>query len=244
MVTGAGRGIGRAIAEAFASEGAKVIANDLVEATDTVACITQQGSWAQSLPADVSDPEQVQWLVATAVERMGSLDIVVPNAAYSERGVFYEQPLPAARKTVEVTLWGAYYTVRYAAAWMVRQQIPGNIVVISSPHAVVAAPSAMAYNMAKAGVDQMARTAAAELISHRIRVNIVHPGWVNTPGERRFYTDEEIAERGAYLPWGRLADPAEIARAVLFFADPASEYINGTTLTIDSGLRLPRSSKL
>ena len=97
----------------------------------------------------------------------------------------------------------------------------------------------MAYNMAKAAVDQMARTAACELAEHRIRVNIVHPGWTDTPGERKFFRDQELAEKGGELPWGRLAQPEEIARGVAFLCDPASDYINGTTLSIDGGALLP-----
>jgi glucose 1-dehydrogenase len=101
----------------------------------------------------------------------------------------------------------------------------------------------MAYNMAKAAVDQMARTAAVELLCHRIRVNIVHPGWTDTPGERKYFSEEVIERVAKTLPWGRLARPEEIARGVLFLVDPASDYITGSTLTIDGGLQLPWWSK-
>jgi glucose 1-dehydrogenase len=77
------------------------------------------------------------------------------------------------------------------------------------------------------------------LAEHRIRVNIVHPGWTDTPGERKFFRDQELAEKGSQLPWGRLAQPEEIARGVVFLCDPASDYINGTTLSIDGGALLP-----
>jgi glucose 1-dehydrogenase len=98
----------------------------------------------------------------------------------------------------------------------------------------------MAYNMAKAALDQMARTAAAELIPHRIRVNLVHPGWIDTPGERKFTSDEEIAQKAKELPWGRLGKPEEIARAVVFLCDPASDYMTGTSLLVDGGYSLFR----
>jgi glucose 1-dehydrogenase len=101
----------------------------------------------------------------------------------------------------------------------------------------------MAYNMAKAAEDQMARTAALELVRHRIRVNIVYPGWTDTPGERKFFTEEVLKAAAAALPPGRLARPEEIARGILFLLDPASEYINGTTLVIDGGASLPWWSK-
>ena len=95
--------------------------------------------------------------------------------------------------------------------------------VISSPHAYNAIPRSMAYNMAKAAIDQMARTAAIELAEHKIRVNIVTPGWIDTPGERKFFNDEAIRAAGAKLPWQRLGTPQEIARGVVFLCDPASD---------------------
>ena len=115
----------------------------------------------------------------------------------------------------------------------------GAIVAIGSPHAVLAVPRSMAYNAAKAAVDQMARTAAIELVEHRVRVNIVHPGWTDTPGERKHFSEQEIAAGGAKMPWGRLANPEEIGRAVVFLSDPASDYITGSTLQVDGGLSLP-----
>jgi glucose 1-dehydrogenase len=97
--------------------------------------------------------------------------------------------------------------------------------------------------MAKAAIDQMARTAALELVEHKIRVNVVHPGWTDTPGERKFFPEEVLQRAAAELPWGRLAQPEEIARGVVFLADPASDYITGTTLAIDGGSQLPWWSK-
>ena len=101
----------------------------------------------------------------------------------------------------------------------------------------------MAYNMAKAAIDQMARTAATELLQDRIRVNILYPGWTDTPGERKFLDDENIRKAAAGLPWGRLATSEEVARAVLFLAEPGSDYITGTVLHVDGGLFLPWWSK-
>jgi glucose 1-dehydrogenase len=115
----------------------------------------------------------------------------------------------------------------------------GSIVVVSSPHAYTAIPLSMAYNMSKAAIDQMARTAAIELVEHRIRVNIVTPGWIDTPGERKFFSEEDIRRAGSKLPWQRLGTPEEIGRGVVFLCDPASDYITGSSLTIDGGITLP-----
>jgi glucose 1-dehydrogenase len=84
----------------------------------------------------------------------------------------------------------------------------------------------------------MARTAAVELLQHRIRANVVHPGWTDTPGERAFASDEELAKAAAALPWGRMGRAEEIARAVVFMCDPASDYITGSSLLVDGGLTL------
>jgi glucose 1-dehydrogenase len=97
----------------------------------------------------------------------------------------------------------------------------------------------MAYNMAKAAIDQMARTAALELAEHRIRVNILHPGWIDTPGERKFASEAQLEQAGLKLPWKRLGQPEEIARGIVFLCDPASDYITGSTLNIDGGITLP-----
>ena len=101
----------------------------------------------------------------------------------------------------------------------------------------------MAYNMAKAAIDQMARTAALELAPQKIRVNIIYPGWTDTPGERKYFSEIALVQAGAALPLGRLAQPDEIARGIVFLLDPASEYITGSTLSIDGGTQLPYWSK-
>ena len=147
--------------------------------------------------------------------------------------------MDAFRRTVDVTMWGAFHVVRSAARQMIEQGEGGAIVVVSSPHAFLAVPRSMAYNMSKAAIDHMARTAAIELAEQRIRVNVVHPGWTDTPGERKFATEEEIRRGGEQLPWGRLASSEEIARGVVFLCDPASDYMTGGSMLIDGGISLP-----
>ena len=97
----------------------------------------------------------------------------------------------------------------------------------------------MAYNMAKAAIDHMARTAAIELAPHRIRVNIVHPGWIDTPGERKFFTEEQIAAGAQTLPWKRMGRPDEIGKGVAYALSDDADYMTGSTLTIDGGVSLP-----
>jgi glucose 1-dehydrogenase len=246
LVTGASAGIGRAIALALARAGAEVAINYLTypEAAEELAIeIRSLGRRALLFPQDVADRNGVEDMVTRVSAEFGRLDVFVSNAAHSDEALFYEADMAGFRRTIDVTMWGTFYGLRAAARQMVRQGQGGNIVVISSIHAVQAFPTSMAYNMAKAALDQMARTAALELAAHRIRVNIVYPGWTDTPGERKYFSEETLQKAGAALPWKRLARPEEIARGVLFLVDPASEYITGSTLSIDGGTQLPFWSK-
>ena len=143
------------------------------------------------------------------------------------------------RRTIDVTMWGAFYGLRAAAQQMIQQKEGGSIVIIGSPRAVVPHPGSMAYNMAKAALDQMMRAAAIELASERIRVNCIHPGWIDTPGERKFITEEALAEYAAALPWGRLGRSEEIARGIAFLLSEEADYMTGSTLKIDGGITLP-----
>ncbi len=242
VVTGAARGIGRAVAVYLARAGARVGLVDLPGhelADEALQVVQAAGGEALWLPADVSDAEAVQGAVQQAVQHWGRLDLVISNAAYSYRDLFHRVPLEEFHRTVDVTMWGAVYLLRAAAPVLIDQGRGGAMVVIGSPHAWLPIAQSMPYNMAKAALVQLVKTAAAELMEHRIRVNLVHPGWTDTPGERKFMSDEEIAQAAQLLPWQRLARPEEIARAVLFFCDPASEYITGTSLLVDGGVTLP-----
>jgi glucose 1-dehydrogenase len=246
IVTGASAGIGRATALALAREGADLAINYITypeAAAELAGQVRAIGRRALLFPVDVADQTAVEEMVARTVTEFGRLDIYVSNAAHSDEEPFYRADMAGFRRTIDVTMWGAFYGFRAAANQMIRQGHGGSLIAISSVHAVQAIPTSMAYNMAKAGLDQLARTAALELARSRIRVNLVYPGWTDTPGERKFFTEEVLQRAGAALPLGRLARPQEIARAVLFLVDPASEYITGSTLSVDGGTQLPYWSK-
>ncbi len=242
LITGASRGIGRGTATELAQRGAQLAINYFGspdEAEEVCQECRELGVTAIALRADVGTQAGAESLVADTIKQLGGIDIAVSNAAYSDRQMMLDADLDGFRRTIDVSMWGAFYLMRESAKQMVAAEQGGNIVVISSPHAQMAIPGAMAYNMAKAAIDQMARTAAVELAHHRIRVNIVHPGWIDTPGERKFFSEATLKEQGEKLPWGRLGQPCEIGRGVAFLCDPASEYITGSTLTIDGGIQLP-----
>ena len=242
LVTGASLGIGKAIVLALAEAGADVCINyrSSSQAAEELAHqVESLGRKALLVKADVADQAAVEGMVSQAAEHFGKLDLAVTNAAYSDREPFYSANMDGFRRTIDVTMWGAYYTLRAVTQRFMAQGNGGAVVLISSPHAYTPAPGAMAYNMAKAALDQMARTAATELLPHRIRVNLIHPGWIDTPGERKFVSEEALQQHGAGLPWGRLGRPEEIARGVVFLCDDRSNYITGSSLLIDGGITLP-----
>lgn len=246
LVTGASSGIGRATALALAHAGADVALNfvTLAEAAASARdAILDLGRRAILCEVDISDPLAVEQMVDQVVETFGGIDIFVSSAVYSDREPFLTANLDNFRKTLEVSMMGSFHAMRASARKMVEQGDGGSIVIVSSPHAHNPVPGCMAYNMAKAAQDQMARTAAIELAEDRIRVNLVHPGWIDTLGERKYFSEEQLRESSKALPMGRLGKPEEIARGIVWLCDPASEYVTGSTLQIDGGGNLPWWSK-
>ena len=242
VVTGASQGIGRACAVELAQQGANLVINYRSN-PDGAAEVAEQvralGRGAITVAADVAIQQDVDNMVAAAVSEFGSVDLFVSNAAYSDRELMVDADMDGFRRTVDVTMWGAFYGVRAAARQMVKQGRGGAIAIVSSPHAVLAIPTSMAYNMSKAAIDHMGRTAAIELAPHRIRVNIIHPGWIDTPGERKFFTAEQIRIGGQRLPWGRLGQPEEVAKGIAFVLSDDADYMTGGTLSMDGGVSLP-----
>ena len=242
VITGASLGIGRSTAIAMGRAGANVVVNYRShedEAQQVVDLICESGAAAIKVQADVADQAAVEHLVESAVVEFGRLDIAVSNAAYSDRDLFYEADMEGFRRTVDVTMWGAFYLMRAASQQMIKQGEGGVITLVSSPHAFIPVPRAMAYNMSKAALEHMARTAAIEVAEHRVRINVIQPGWIDTPGERKFASEETLQKAGPKIPLGRLGNPDEIAEAILFLSDPQHEYMTGATLLVDGGISLP-----
>lgn len=246
LVTGASSGIGRATALALAEAGADVALNYLTlpeGAESAQRTIEGMGRRALLCPVDVSDQQAVEQMVERVVRHFGRLDILVSAAVFSEREPFLTADMAGFRKTFDVSMWGAFYVLRAVCRHMVAQGQGGRVVIVSSPHAQIAFPNCMAYNMAKAALDQMMRTAAVELLPHRIRVNGIYPGWTDTPGERKYYSEEALQKAAQTLPLGRLARPEEIARGILFLVSSESDYVTGSILYMDGGIFLPWWSK-
>lgn len=243
LVTGAARGIGRATALALAAAGADVAVNDFhypEQARNTAREVEALGRAALLTLADVSQRDQVEAMLEEAMRRFGRVDILVANAARNVRKPFLELSVEDVERTWAVSLWGVFHCCQAAARRMVAQGAGGALVVVSSVHSFRPYAGASAYNGAKASINQMAATWALELAPHRIRVNVLEPGWVDTPGERAYFTEEQLQAGGAQVPLGRLARPEEMARAVVFLASDEAGYLTGSVLRADGGYSLLR----
>jgi glucose 1-dehydrogenase len=244
LVTGSARGIGKGCALELARRGADVVINDrdhLDLAEEVAAEVRGMGRRAVVIPSDVSNRAACAALVDRAVAEFGRLDIVVANAAFSIRKPFLELEEADAVDTFAGTFWSAFHTSQFAARRLAQQGGGGSMIFISSVLALLPFPTSSMYNAAKAAINQMARTMAAELAPLRIRVNVVEPGWIDTPGERKFATEEEIRAAGALQPLGRLGSGEDIAKGVAYLASDDAAYVTGSILRIDGGYVVARS---
>jgi 2,5-dichloro-2,5-cyclohexadiene-1,4-diol dehydrogenase 1 len=239
LVTGGGMGIGRAICLAFAREGAKVVVADFnpESGAETVQLIRDSGGEGLFVQADVTDEAQVKAMVATAVDHYGRLDIACNSAAVS-RG---SGPIHLFEKTVfddtlNMCLSNTSLCQKYELSAMLEQGA-GSIVNISSNASLRGQVYNTAYAAAKAGVNTLTQSSAAEYGSKGIRINAVSPGVVRTPGVEKYFAEQpKIAEglkRAAVM--NRLGEPEEIAEAVVFLSSDRASFITGQILSVDGG---------
>jgi 3-oxoacyl-[acyl-carrier protein] reductase len=236
VVTGAGVGIGRAIASSVARAGAAVLLNDVDagRAERAAAEIREEGLRCAAAPGDVSSDEVVCGLVDRAVEAFGGVTLVAANAGVTVWSPFLETDRTAFDRLVATNLAGSYFLAQAAARRMIEQRSGGSIVLTSSIAGRIGYPGLAAYGMTKAALESLARTLAVELGPHGIRVNAVAPG--HTLVARNLADDPEYASRwAALIPSGRVARPDDMANAVLFLMSKESEQIRGQTLLIDGG---------
>ena len=242
LVTGGSQGIGRGAALELARAGADVAVNyrsNQKEAESIADEIRSLGRNVLLVQGDVSEQQAVQKMVDDVVDEWGEINGLVSNAAFSDRQTMVEADMDGFRKTIDVSMWGAFYAVQAVSKQFIKQGTGGAITVVSSPHAKIAIPTAMAYNMAKAAIDHMARTAAIEMAKHRVRVNVVHPGWIDTPGERKFFSEEQLEAGAKDIPWKRMGQPEEIGKLISFMMSNDCDYMTGSTVLMDGGISLP-----
>ena len=242
LVTGGTRGIGRAIAFAFAEKGARVAVlfrNDQVSADKTLAELKGNGHLA--IKADVADADQVEKAVFAVIESFGSLDIVVNNAGIGDYHPLpttnYEDWQEAWKQTLDTNLIGPANICFCAAKHMIDQG-GGRIVNITSRGAFRGEPTKAAYGASKAGLNSLSQSLAVALAEHKIFVGAVAPGFVNTELTADRLNGPEGAEIKAQSPFNRVAQPEEVAHAVLFLASEGAEFSTGTIIDVNGASHL------
>ncbi len=236
LVTGAGQGIGAAIAQHFAAQGCSVVlAGKTEEALLHVA--KSIGKHAVAVRCDVRDASQAQTAVALAVERFGGLDILVNNAGVYKPAPFLSGPpaQDAWHQALSTILEGARNCCIPAASQMVSQGRGGKIINISSISAIIGSPEAVHYSAAKTALVGFTRSLALELASNKINVNVVCPGLVETPGSRNGVDKKTFREWEETIPLGRVGQPEDIAWACVYLASNESNFMTGQTMVLDGG---------
>jgi NAD(P)-dependent dehydrogenase (short-subunit alcohol dehydrogenase family) len=235
FVTGAGEGIGAAVALGFAQAGYAVAVNDLdIEKAEVVADEIQAGGGqALALGGDISDVQRVRAMMRTAFETFGRLDVAVANAGVTLYGDFFDYTPEALDRVMGVNLRGTFFTAQAAARYM-RNADGGRIVLMSSVTGHQAVKYLAAYGMTKAALEMLAKNLVIELSPYNITINTVAPGATLTP---RNLTDDVdyVASWSEVIPLGQVAQPEDIARAVLFLASDAARFITGQTIVVDGG---------
>jgi NAD(P)-dependent dehydrogenase (short-subunit alcohol dehydrogenase family) len=239
VVTGANRGIGRAIAQRLCDHGHRVV---LVarDAARTAAVVDELGSErAVAVDGDVADPATGEAAAMTALERFGRLDVLVNNAARDLAVPLLDTTPAQARTAVEVNLLGSLFVLQ-ACARVMRDRDGGSIVNLSSRLAAIGVPTMAVYGAAKGGVEALTRGAAVELAPFGIRVNAVAPGFTETPLFSEWLAEQDDPERvraglAGQIPQGRLGTVADVAAAVCFLAAGEADHITGAVLRVDGG---------
>lgn len=240
LVTGAGQGIGKGCALELARSGADVVINDRPGSEDvevTAEEIRSLGRKCTVITANIFERKACEELVAQAIETVGQLDILVSNPAASIRCEFLDYKPEDFEFVINGALTSGFHMSQLVARHMVEKG-GGKIVFISSVHAYMPFALSTAYNTAKAGLNHMAKTIATELTKHRINVNVIEPGWIDTPGERKVFGEERMEAEAANMPWGRLGVPEDIGKAAAFLSSDDADYITGSVLRVDGGIVL------
>jgi glucose 1-dehydrogenase len=249
LVTGANSGIGEGVAIALGKAGAKVVVNYISSeesANKVVETIKSNGSDALAIRADVSKEDQVQAMFKQMIDAWGSIDILVANAGVQRDADFTEMTLEQWQFVLDVNLTGQFLCCREAARAFIRQGVDpelscsaGKIICMSSVHEVIPWAGHVNYATSKGGVNMMMQSIAQEMAAKKIRVNSISPGAIATPiNTSAWNTPEAEAELLELIPYQRIGQPKDIARAAVWLASDDSDYITGTSIFVDGGMTL------
>jgi glucose 1-dehydrogenase len=240
VVTGAGTGIGQAIALAFAEAGAAVVVDYVGNASvsaDTLKKIGATNGRSLGIDADISLPADVDALVQKTVAAFGKLDIFVNNAGIEKKIAFVDYPLDEWQKIIAINLTGPFLCAQAAAKQMILQGKGGRIINISSIHEDLPMPTNAPYCTSKGGLRMLMRTIAVELAPHQITVNNIGPGAIYTPIDKDVEIDAKLNDQIlAEIPMGRWGNPEEVAQLAVYLASDAAAYVTGSTYFIDGGM--------
>lgn len=237
LVTGASRGIGRAIALRLAKEGAKIVVNyaaSSAAAEETAAAVTELGSEALLVKADVSDSAAVESMIGQAAEKFGKLDILVNNAGITRDGLLARMKDEDFAAVLKTNLNGVFYCTKAAAKIMMKQR-SGRIVNLTSVVGLMGNAGQANYAAAKAGVIGFSKSVAKELASRGITVNMVAPGFIGTD-MTAVLSDKVKDAMVEAIPLKRMGAPEDVANAVLFLVSDEASYITGQVINVDGGM--------
>jgi glucose 1-dehydrogenase len=249
LVTGASSGIGRAVAIALGEAGADVVVNYFHEELAAAEVVKQIGGFgvaAYAHKADVSQEADVQAMFAHMCAQFGTLDILVANAGLQRDAPFHAMTLAQWNTVLNINLTGQFLCAREALREFLRRGVvervscaAGKIICMSSVHEVIPWAGHVNYAASKGGVMMMMRSLAQEVAPHRIRVNGIAPGAIRTPiNTAAWQTPQAHAELMKLIPYGRIGEPEDVARAAVWLASDDSDYVVGTTLFVDGGMTL------
>jgi glucose 1-dehydrogenase len=249
LVTGAASGIGAGVARALGAAGAAVVVNYVTNpdsAEAVVEDVRRAGAPALAIQADVSDEAEVREMFSKAAARLGTIDILVNNAGLQQDAALVDMTLAQWSKVLAVNLTGMFLCAREAARGMIRRgarpdvsRATGKIVCISSVHEVIPWAGHVNYAASKGGVKLFMQSLAQELATHRIRVNSVAPGAIQTPINRGAWeTPAALASLLKLIPYGRIGQPEDIGHAVTWLVSDDADYVHGQTIFVDGGMTL------
>lgn len=239
LVTGASRGIGKAIAKTLAMHGATVIVNysgSAQAAKDTAEEIQREGGKAEEMKCDVSDYAACGEMVSAILEKYGRVDILVNNAGITKDGLILRMSEEEYDAVMNVNLKGAFNTIRHCCKAFLKQR-SGRIINVSSVSALLGNPGQANYAASKAGLIGLTRSVARELASRGICVNAIAPGLIES--DMTAHMPEKAKETLlGQIPLGRIGTPQDVANAVAFLADPKTDYVTGQVLCVDGGMTI------